>query len=39
MVIILEGNNENEKDEELNNLSIEEHYQFYLKQGFDSKLA
>ncbi len=39
MVIVLEGNKETEKDEELINLSIEEHYRFYLDQGMDSKTA
>lgn len=39
IVIVLEGNKETEKDEELINLSIEEHYRFYLDQGMDSKTA
>lgn len=39
-VIILEGNSISKKDEEiknLNNLSLDEHYNFYKNQGFDKK--
>lgn len=39
-VIIIEGNSESKKDLELSNLNektLEEHYEFYLKQGLDKK--
>lgn len=36
MVIIIEGSNKKQENE-LNNLSLEEHYNFYEKQGFDKK--
>ena len=39
-VILIEGNSESKKDVELadlNNRSLEEHYDFYEKQGFDKK--
>jgi len=38
MILIIEGTLKIETQEnELNNLSLEEHYQFYEKQGFDKK--
>lgn len=37
IVLIIEGNNDIIKDNELNNLSIEEHYKFYENQGYDKK--
>ena len=36
MVLIIEGNLE-EKENELNNLSLDEHYNYYEKQGFSKK--
>ena len=36
MVVIIEGGKVKEKNE-LNNLSLEEHYNYYEKQGFDKK--
>ena len=39
-VILIEGNSESKKDVELTDLTnktLEEHYQFYLNQGFDKK--
>lgn len=39
-VIIVEGSHENEKEEEqkiLNNLSLEEHFEYYKKKNFDKK--
>ena len=41
MVIVLEGNSNPESDQlmELNNLSIEEHYNYYIEQNMDSKEA
>ena len=39
-VILIEGNSESKKDLELSDLTsktLEEHYEFYLKQGFDKK--
>ena len=39
-VIIIEGNSVSKKDVELNNLNektLEEHYEFYKKQGIDKK--
>ena len=36
MVLIIEGNF-SKKENELNNLTIEEHYKYYEKQGFDKK--
>ena len=36
MVIIIEGSTQKEENE-LNNLSLEEHFEFYKNQGFDKK--
>ena len=36
MVLIIEGNS-TKKENELNDLSLEEHYKYYEKQGFDKK--
>ena len=36
MVLIIEGNLE-KKENELNNLSLDEHYNYYEKQGFSKK--
>ncbi len=39
-VIIIEGSKEDEKDEKikiLNNLSLEEHYEYYKKQNYNKK--
>lgn len=36
MVLVIEGNS-TKKENELNNLSLEEHYKYYEKQGFDKK--
>ncbi len=39
-VVIVEGSNESEKEEErqaLNKLSLEEHFEYYKNQGFDKK--
>ena len=38
MILIIEGNKqENTVENELNNLSLDEHYKYYEKQGFDKK--
>lgn len=38
MILIIEGATKKEDDEnELNNLSLDEHYKYYEKQGFDKK--
>ncbi len=37
MVVIIEGNKEISEENDLNNLSIEDHYKFYESQGFDKK--
>ena len=38
MILIIEGNKiENKEENELNNLSLEEHYKYYEKQGLDKK--
>ena len=37
MVLIIEGNSNVIEENELNKLSIEEHYKFYENQGFDKK--
>ena len=38
MILIIEGNKiENNEENELNNLSLEEHYKYYEKQGLDKK--
>ena len=37
MVLIIEGNKNISEENNLNNLSIEEHYKFYDSQGFDKK--
>ena len=37
MVLIIEGNKNISEENNLNNLSIEEHYKFYESQGFDKK--
>ncbi len=37
IVLIIEGNKENEEENSLNNLTIEEHYKFYENQGFSKK--
>lgn len=37
IVLIIEGNNKINEENELNNLTIEEHYKFYEDQGFDKK--
>jgi 16S rRNA (cytidine1402-2'-O)-methyltransferase len=37
IVIIIEGREEIKEDSELNELSLDEHYKFYEKQGFDKK--
>ncbi len=40
MVIIIEGNNTSERDvflSKINTLSLEEHYDYYYKQGFEKK--
>lgn len=38
MILIIEGNKiENKEESELNNLSLEEHYKYYEKQGLDKK--
>ena len=37
MIILVEGAKKAEKSNMLNNLSLEEHYNFYKKQGFDKK--
>lgn len=37
MVIVIEGNTEISNENELNNLSLEEHYKFYERQGLSKK--
>lgn len=37
MVLIIEGNSEDAEDNDLNKLSIEQHYKFYEDQGFNKK--
>lgn len=37
IVLIIEGNSEIKAENELNNLSLEEHYEFYEKQGLSKK--
>ena len=37
IVLIIEGNSDISEENELNNLSIEEHYKFYENQGFTKK--
>lgn len=37
IVLIIDGNTQIAEENELNNLSIEEHYEFYKNQGFDKK--
>lgn len=37
IVLIIEGNNDIDEDNELNNLTIEEHYKFYETQGLNKK--
>ena len=37
MIILIEGGNKEEKENYLNNLSIEEHFEFYKNQGFEKK--
>ena len=38
MILIIEGaERENNVEKELNTLSLEEHYKYYEKQGFDKK--
>ena len=38
MILIIEGNKVEDKEENgLNNLSLEEHYKYYEKQGLDKK--
>ncbi len=37
IVLIIEGETKNDYENELNNLSIEEHYKFYEKKGLDKK--
>lgn len=37
IVLIIEGNTNNSDENELNKLSIEEHYKFYESQGFNKK--
>ena len=37
IVLIIEGNSDIPEENELNNLSIEEHYKFYENQGFSKK--
>ena len=38
MILIIEGNNKKEEDEnELNFLTVEEHYKYYEKKGFEKK--
>ena len=37
IVLIIEGNTEIKEENDLNNLSIEEHYKFYENQGYDKK--
>ena len=37
MILIIEGCEKVEKESELNNLSLDEHYNFYERQGLDKK--
>ena len=37
MIILIEGSEIKEKENYLNNLSLDEHYIFYQKQGMDKK--
>ena len=37
MILIIEGNNKEEDNNELINLTLEEHYEFYEKKGFNKK--
>ena len=37
MILIIEGAPKQETENELNNLSLDEHYKYYEKQGFDKK--
>lgn len=37
IVLIIEGNNEIEEENSLNNLTMDEHYKFYENQGFSKK--
>ena len=37
MIILIEGGNKEEEENYLNNLSTEEHFEFYKNQGFDKK--
>ena len=37
MILIIEGNNQEEDNNELINLTLEEHYEFYEKKGFNKK--
>ena len=38
MILIIEGkSSENNSQNELNELNLEEHYEYYKKQGFDKK--
>ena len=37
MILLIEGNQEKNTENILNNLSLEEHYKLYEKQGFDKK--
>ena len=37
MILLIEGTEKKEKENVLNNLSLEEHYNFYEKQGIDKK--
>ena len=37
MILLIEGNNEIVKENILNNLSLEEHYNVYEKQGLNKK--
>ena len=38
MILIIEGATEKtEEENKLNNLTLEEHYKYYEKQGFDKK--
>lgn len=37
MILLIEGNSENKKENILNNLNLDEHYKIYEKQGLDKK--
>ena len=37
MIILIEGAQFKEKEMELNELSLDEHFEFYKNQGFDKK--